>query len=60
MKKILNIAEMWQLPFWDSDLLLTRGVYREFLEGALRPFLALSGLLGLRLETWGRIDGIKW
>ena len=34
--------------------------YKEFLEGALWLFLALSGLLGLRLGLKGVVVGIRW
>ena len=33
---------------------------REFPKRALGLFLALSGILGLRLGPWGRTNGIKW
>ena len=34
--------------------------YMEFLEGALWPFLALSGVLGLRLRLWAPLFLIRW
>ena len=37
------MAEIWQVPFLDSDLLLTRGLYKalEGLKGVIRVFRPL-------------------